>query len=48
MVGNASGLHLYFKHPVHEVKTGIRVASGLEVNTSGGYSVAPPSIGTNV
>jgi hypothetical protein len=35
MVGNASGLHLYFKHPVHEEKTGIRVASGLAVKASG-------------
>ena len=41
------GLHLYFKHPAHEVKTGIRVAPGLDVKASGGYVVAPPSKGPN-
>jgi putative DNA primase/helicase len=43
----SGGLHLYFKHPAHEVKTGIRVAPGLDVKASGGYVVAPPSIGPN-
>jgi putative DNA primase/helicase len=42
-----SGLHLYFRHPEHDVRTGIRVAPGLDVKASGGYVVAPPSIGEN-
>ena len=41
------GLHLYFKHPDHNVRTGIRVAPGLDVKASGGYVVAPPSVGVN-
>lgn len=41
------GLHLYFRHPNTEVRTGIRVAPGLDVKASGGYVVAPPSIGPN-
>src|SRR5918994_3379222 len=41
------GLHLYFRHPDHHVRTGIRVASGLDVKASGGYVVAPPSVGEN-
>jgi hypothetical protein len=45
MMGNASGLHLYFKHPVYEAKTGIRVVSGLDVKASGCHGVASPSIG---
>ena len=48
MVRTASGgLHLYFKHPNHYVRTGIRVAPGLDVKASGGYVVAPPSVGAN-
>src|SRR5215211_4653107 len=48
MVRTASGgLHLYFKHPEHHVRTGIRVAPGLDVKASGGYVVAPSSIGAN-
>jgi putative DNA primase/helicase len=48
MVRTASGgLHLYFKHPVQHVRTGIRVAPGLDVKASGGYVVAPPSLGPN-
>jgi putative DNA primase/helicase len=48
MVRTASGgLHLYFKHPEHPVRTGIRVAPGLDVKASGGYVVAPPSLGPN-
>jgi hypothetical protein len=48
MVRTASGgLHLYFKHPNHHVRTGIRVAPGLDVKASGGYVVAPPSVGAN-
>jgi putative DNA primase/helicase len=48
MVRTASGgLHLYFRHPKHEVRTGIRVAPGLDVKASGGYVVAPPSVGAN-
>src|ERR687897_1282182 len=43
----SGGLHLYFKHPEHPVRTGIRVAPGLDVKASGGYVVAPPSIGPN-
>jgi len=35
MVVSAGGLHLYFKHPIHEVKTGKRVASIVDVNASG-------------
>ena len=43
MVRTASGgLHLYFKHPEQHVRTGIRVAPGLDVKASGGYVVAPP------
>jgi putative DNA primase/helicase len=41
------GIHLYFKHPEHHVRTGIRVAPGLDVKASGGYVVAPPSVGPN-
>jgi len=41
------GLHLYFKHPEHHVRTGIRVAPGLDVKAAGGYVVAPPSVGPN-
>ena len=41
------GMHLYFKHPEHHVRTGIRVAPGLDVKAAGGYVVAPPSIGPN-
>src|SRR5215217_6182777 len=41
------GLHLYFKHPEQHVRTGIRVAPGLDVKASGGYVVAPPSLGPN-
>jgi putative DNA primase/helicase len=48
MVRTASGgLHLYFRHPDRHVKTGIRVAPGLDVKASGGYVVAPPSVGPN-
>jgi putative DNA primase/helicase len=43
----SGGLHLYFKHPEHPVRTGIRVAPGLDVKASGGYVVAPPSLGPN-
>ena len=41
------GLHLYFKHPDQMVKTRIRVVPGLDVKASGGYVVAPPSVGEN-
>src|SRR5215207_4353299 len=41
------GMHLYFKHPEQRVRTGIRVALGLDVKACGGYVVAPPSIGEN-
>jgi putative DNA primase/helicase len=41
------GLHLYFRHPDVEVRTGIRVAPGLDVKARGGYVVAPPSVGPN-
>jgi putative DNA primase/helicase len=41
------GLHLYFKHPEQHVRTGIRVAPGLDVKASGGYVVAPPTLGPN-
>ena len=41
------GLHLYFKHPEQNVRTGIRVAPGLDVKASGGYVVAPSSVGSN-
>jgi putative DNA primase/helicase len=48
MVRTASGgLHLYFNHPERHVRTGIRVAPGLDVKASGGYVVAPPSVGSN-
>jgi len=41
------GMHLYFRHPDAEIRTGIRVAPGLDVKASGGYVVAPPSVGPN-
>jgi putative DNA primase/helicase len=41
------GLHLYFKHPPGDVRTGIRVAPGLDIKARGGYVVAPPSVGAN-
>ncbi len=48
MVRSAGGgLHLYFKHPEQHVRTGIRVAPGLDVKAAGGYVVAPPSVGAN-
>ena len=48
MVRTASGgLHLYFRHLEQSVRTGIRVAPGLDVKAAGGYVVAPPSLGTN-
>ena len=48
MVRTASGgLHLYFKHPEQHVRTGIRVAPGLDVKATGGYVVAPPTLGPN-
>lgn len=48
MVRTASGgLHLYFKHPDTDIRTGIRIAPGLDVKASGGYVVAPPSVGSN-
>src|SRR5215207_9290983 len=43
----SGGMHLYFSHPDQHVRTGIRVAPGLDVKASGGYVVAPPSIGEN-
>jgi len=42
-----NGLHLYFKHPGEDVRTGIRVAPELDVKAAGGYVVAPPSLGAN-
>jgi putative DNA primase/helicase len=44
---SSGGLHLYFKHPEQHVRTGIRVAPGLDVKAAGGYVVAPPSVGVN-
>ena len=41
----SGGLHLYFRHPDREVRTGIRVEPGLDMKASGGYVVAPPSVG---
>jgi P4 family phage/plasmid primase-like protien len=43
----SGGLHLYFQHPERHVRTGIRVAPGIDVKASGGYVVAPPSVGPN-
>jgi|SRR5215203_5648825 len=43
----SGGMHLYFKHPEHHVRTRIKVAPGLDVKASGGYAVAPPSAGPN-
>ena len=43
----SGGLHLYFRHPEQHVRTGIRVAPGLDVKAAGGYVVAPPSVGAN-
>src|SRR5215212_1860805 len=43
----SGGLHLYFKHPGGDVRTGIRVAPELDVKAAGGYVVAPPSVGPN-
>lgn len=39
------GLHLYFRHPDAEVRTGIRVKPGIDVKAAGGFVVAPPSVG---
>ncbi len=44
---SSGGLHLYFRHPEQRVRTGIRVAPGLDVKAAGGYVVAPPSLGAN-
>lgn len=41
----SGGLHLYFKHPNIEARTGIRVAPGLDIKAAGGYVAAPPSVG---
>jgi putative DNA primase/helicase len=41
------GLHIYLRHPDAELRTGIRVAPGLDVKAAGGYVVAPPSLGPN-
>jgi putative DNA primase/helicase len=43
----SGGLHLYFRHPGFEVRTGIKVAPGLDVKAAGGYVVAPPTLGAN-
>jgi putative DNA primase/helicase len=43
--GGDGGLQIYFRHPETPVRTGIRVAPGLDVKATGGYVVAPPSIG---
>ncbi len=43
----SGGMHLYFKHPEHRVRTRIKIAPGLDVKASGGYVVAPPSVGEN-
>ena len=43
----SGGIHLYFKHPEQRVRTGIRVAPGLDVKAAGGYVVAPSSVGPN-
>ena len=43
----SGGLHLYFRHPGLEVRTGIRVAPGMDVKAAGGYVVAPPTLGAN-
>jgi putative DNA primase/helicase len=41
------GLHLYFQHPGWDVPTAIRIAPGVDLKSSGGYVVAPPSKGSN-
>jgi Bifunctional DNA primase/polymerase, N-terminal len=43
----SGGLHLYFRHPDFEVKPGLRVAPGPDVDAVGGYVVAPPTVGAN-
>jgi hypothetical protein len=43
----ALALGRHDRHPKHHVRTGIRVASGLDVKASGGYVVVPPSVGPN-
>jgi putative DNA primase/helicase len=43
----SGGLHLYFRHPDRDIRTGIRIAPGLDVKAAGGYVVAPPSVGEN-
>src|SRR5829696_8977978 len=43
----SGGMHLYFKHPEHHVRTRIKAAPGIDVKASGGYVVAPPSAGPN-
>lgn len=37
------GLHVYCRHPGGDIRTGIRVAPGLDIKAAGGYVVAPPS-----
>lgn len=40
------GVHLYYKHPGHPVKNGVRVAKLTDIRGDGGYVVAPPSSST--
>jgi hypothetical protein len=37
------GVHLYFRHPGHPVKNGIKIEGRYDVRGDGGYVLAPPS-----
>ena len=41
------GLHLYFRHPGEDLRTGIRIAPGIDLKAAGGYVAAPPSAHPN-
>lgn len=46
---DSGGLHLYFKHPGGELKSGTdKLGPGLDVKAQGGYVIAPPSPGYTV
>ncbi len=38
------GYHLYYTHPQHQIKNGVRVADLTDIRGDGGYVVAPPSV----
>jgi hypothetical protein len=45
----SGGRHLFFRYPGFEVGCSVgKIASGVDIRGTGGYVVAPPSIGKNV